>query len=238
MIPIRDTIKARKPPIITVFLILANIAVFIYELFLSSKELEEFIHIWGVVPARFLYPNWTEGAGYPNTSLLPFVTCLFLHGGWFHLISNMWALWLFGDNVEDRMGHFRFFVFYIICGLLAGFVNVAIYPSSRIPTIGASGAIAGIMGAYFLLFPFSRILVLVPVFFYPLFFEVPAVFYLFFWFFSQFLSGTASLKQGTGEMGGIAFWAHVGGFIAGLFFLRFFVKKSRRRKTSRFYSHG
>ncbi len=236
MIPIRDTIRAQHKPVVTLGLIGINIVFFLRELALSPFVLERFFHLWGVVPARFMHPEWAAGAGYPKAFILPFLTSMFLHGGWLHIIGNMWALWLFGDNVEDRMGHFRFFFFYILCGLVAGAANVIIYPNSRIPTIGASGAIAGVMGAYFILFPLARILVLVPVFFYPLLFEVPAVVYLFFWFFSQFWSGTLALVAGKGGFGGVAFWAHVGGFIAGILLLRLFLKRKGKRNTGFFNS--
>ncbi|MBN1901782.1 rhomboid family intramembrane serine protease [Candidatus Sumerlaeota bacterium] len=227
MIPIRDTIKARRTPVITFALIIANIVAFIYELRMSPVALEQTFHVWGVVPARYFHPQWAAGVGYPKMSFYPFFTSMFLHGGWFHLISNMWALWLFGDNVEDRMGHIRFLIFYILCGILAGVLHIVIHPGMKVPTIGASGAIAGVMGAYFLLFPFSRILVLMPVFFYPLFFEIPAVFYLFFWFLTQFWSGTLSLGTRTSDVGGIAFWAHVGGFVAGLILVGWFHGKKK-----------
>jgi len=227
MIPLRDTIQARRTPIITVGLIMANVVIFIYELSLPANKLEQLFHLWGMVPARFFHPQWASHTGYPPLSFWSFGTSMFLHGGWMHLVSNMWALWLFGDNVEDRMGHIRFFLFYLFCGILAGLAHLVFHPGSTIPTIGASGAIAGVMGAYFLLFPFSRILVLMPVLFYPLFFEIPAVFYLFLWFITQFWIGTLSLTAKQGNYGGVAVWAHVGGFIAGLVFQRVFVMKKK-----------
>jgi membrane associated rhomboid family serine protease len=228
MIPIRDTIQARRPPVITLGLIMANVGLFIYELSLPADKLEQLYHIWGMAPARFFHPQWAGSTGYSPFPIWSFVTSMFLHGGWMHLVSNMWALWLFGDNVEDRMGHIRFLLFYLFCGIVAGLSHLILHPGTTIPTIGASGAIAGVMGAYFLLFPFSRILVLMPVLFYPLFFEIPAVFYLFLWFMSQFWSGTLSLSARQENYGGIAFWAHVGGFLAGLVFQRVFVKKRKR----------
>ena len=151
---------------------------------------------------------------------------MFLHGGWAHIIGNMWTLWIFGDNVEDRMGPVRFTVFYILCGLVAGVVHWFTNPHSAVPTVGASGAIAGVMGAYFVLFPHARVVVMVPVFFYPLFFEVPAVTYLLFWALSQVFSGTMAIA-GPGEVGGVAWWAHVGGFTAGLVLHALFVQPRR-----------
>jgi membrane associated rhomboid family serine protease len=151
---------------------------------------------------------------------------MFLHGGWSHIIFNMWALWIFGDNVEDRMGPLRFTLFYLTCGLIAGVVHVLTNPESTVPTVGASGAIAGVLGAYFLLFPQARLVVLVPILFIPLFFELPAVLYLLFWALMQLFSGTLALAGPT-DVGGVAWWAHVGGFSAGLLLHRFFVRPRR-----------
>src|SRR4029077_560609 len=142
----------------------------------------------------------------------------FLHGGWFHIIANMWTLWIFGDNVEDRMGPGRFAIFYLLCGTIAGSTHLLTNPDSTVPSVGASGAIAGVLGAYLLFFPTARLIVLFPIFFLPLFFEVPEVFYLVIWFFSQLFSGSAALA-GSQQVGGIAWWAHIGGFIGGGVFL-------------------
>lgn len=232
MFPIRDTIPSRTFPFITLMLIAVNIAVFFYELLLPEKELDALVHLWGVIPARYTLPEYAAANGFPPMGPLPFFTSMFLHGGWMHLIGNMWSLWLFGDNVEDRLGHGRFLVFYLACGLTAGLAHVALHPHSMIPTIGASGAIAGVMGAYFILYPFARIVVVMPVFFYPIFFELPAVIYLFFWFLSQLYSGALALSVGKDGFGGVAFWAHAGGFVAGIALLGVFTAKkgvSRRR---------
>jgi len=156
---------------------------------------------------------------------------MFLHGGWMHFISNMWSLWLFGDNVEDCMGHLRFLIFYLLCGLAAGFIHFMFNPTAQVPTIGASGAIAGVMGAYFVMFPTARVITLVPIFFLPYFIEIPAVFYLGIWFMMQLFSGMFSLVLPTGA-GGIAWWAHVGGFLFGILVLPFF----RRRRGRPFYA--
>ena len=149
---------------------------------------------------------------------------MFLHGGWMHIIGNMWTLWIFGDNVEDRMGPLRFVCFYLLCGLAAGLVHWFTNPDSTLPTVGASGAIAGVLGAYFFLFPYARVIVLIPVLFLPFFFELPALVYLGFWALSQVLSGTLSLV-GPREVGGVAWWAHVGGFMAGIVLHFFFVQR-------------
>ncbi len=161
-----------------------------------------------------------------HPTAISYLTANFLHGGWLHIIGNMWALWIFGDNVEDRMGHVRFAVFYLLCGIAAGMVHLFTNPHSTIPTVGASGAIAGVMGAYFILFPRSRVIVLVPILIFPFFFEVPAVFYIGFWAFMQVFSGTLSLADAR-AVGGVAWWAHVGGFITGMV-LRFFFIRHRR----------
>lgn len=230
MFPLSDTIPRRSVPLVTFGLILTNAVVFIIELSLPPDLLTELFHIFGMVPARFTDPAWGQQVGYSVNCCWPFLTCMFLHGGWLHLISNMWTLWIFGDNVEDRMGHARFLLFYLCCGFVSSLVHLLTNFDSTVPTIGASGAIAGVLGAYFLLFPFSRVIVLVPLFFWPLFFAVPASLYLGLWFLMQFVSGTLSLAAP--EAGGeIAWWAHVGGFAVGMFLYRFFVIKHKRRRA-------
>jgi membrane associated rhomboid family serine protease len=175
MIPIRDTIPSRNLPVVTWFLIIANSAVFLFELSLPPDVLERVFHLFGLVPARYTHPQWAVVIGFPVDDYWPFLTSMFLHGGWMHIISNMWTLWIFGDNVEDRMGSLRFLIFYLLCGFAAGLVHWFTHPWSTLPTVGASGAIAGVMGAYFFLFPFARVVVLLPILFFPFFFEVPAV---------------------------------------------------------------
>ena len=224
MFPIRDTIPSRNPPVAVWLLILVNSVVFLFELAMPEPALRQFFHLFGIVPARYAHPDWALWAGFPVDDYWPFLTSMFLHGGFMHIIGNMWTLWIFGDNVEDRMGPARFLVFYLLCGLAAGLVHWLTNPDSTIPTVGASGAIAGVMGAYFFLFPYSRVVVLVPVFFFPFFFELPAVTYLGFWALSQVFSGTLSLA-GPASVGGVAWWAHVGGFMAGILLHFFFVKR-------------
>jgi membrane associated rhomboid family serine protease len=227
MIPIRDTIPSKNPPIGTWILIAVNSVVFVFELMLPEPTLEAFLYYFGIVPARYSHPEWAASVGFPLDDYWPFITSMFLHGGWLHIIGNMWTLWIFGDNVEDRMGTARFVVFYLLCGLAAGLVHFFTNPNSTLPTVGASGAIAGVLGAYFLLFPYSRIIVLLPIFFIPLFFELPAITYLGIWILSQVFSGTLSLGLPE-DVGGVAFWAHVGGFSAGKMLLGLFVKRGRR----------
>lgn len=222
MFPIRDVIPHRFPPVTVVALILANGFVFLVETSLSPETLKQVFYLFGLVPARYSHPAWASGVGLPLDDYWPFLTSMFLHGGWFHIIANMWCLWLFGDNVEDRMGHVRFLLFYLACGLAAGVIQVLTQADSTLPTVGASGAIAGVMGAYLFLFPFARILVLVPIFIFPFFFELPAVIFMGFWFFMQLFGGLQSLAAP--GLGGIAFWAHVGGFAAGVLLHPIFLK--------------
>jgi membrane associated rhomboid family serine protease len=226
MLPIRDSVPRRNFPIATCCLILANAVVFLCELMLPETAIEQVFYLFGIVPARFTHPDWAAWMGFPIDSYWPYLTSMFLHGGWLHIFANMWTLWIFGDNVEDRMGPGRFTAFYLLCGLAAGFVHVLTNPDSTVPTVGASGAIAGVMGAYFVLFPNSRLVILFPVLFIPFFFELPAITYLLFWALSQFFSGTLSLANPE-AVAGIAWWAHVGGFIAGMALQLFFIRRGR-----------
>ena len=219
MIPLRDTIRSRTFPILTYFLIGLNVFVFLVENSLPVHKLDSLVVMYGIVPARLIHS--------PFTGFYTLFTSMFLHGGWTHLIGNMWALYLFGDNVEDVMGHLRFLIFYILAGVVAGLVHILFNPLSTVPTIGASGAIAGVMGAYFILFPRSTIITLVPLFFLPLFIEIPAVVFIGFWFLSQFFNGTLSLVT-PGVLGGVAWWAHVGGFAFGLLFHKLFTGRKRK----------
>jgi membrane associated rhomboid family serine protease len=226
MLPIRDNVPRRNPPIATWTLILVNGVVFLFELTMPPDALEQFVHLFGIVPARYTHPDWASWVGFPIDNYWPFFTSMFLHAGWLHIIGNMWALWIFGDNVEDRMGPIRFTVFYVLCGLVSGVVHWFTNADSTLPTVGASGAIAGVMGAYFFLFPRARVVVLFPVLFLPLFFELPAVTYLGFWVLIQVFSGTLSVGT-AGEVGGVAWWAHVGGFVSGIALQFFFVRSGR-----------
>jgi membrane associated rhomboid family serine protease len=222
MIPIQDTVPSRSAPLVTWGLILLNGLVFLQELALPPERLEQLVALLGMVPARL---------GHDPEAWWTLLTCMFLHGGWMHFVGNMWTLYLFGDNVEDRMGSARFLVFYLLCGLAAGLTHVLTDPNSSITTIGASGAIAGVLGAYFLLFPTARVITLVPVFFWPFIVEVPAVFYLGVWFVSQLFSGMLALI-GPEYYEGVAWWAHVGGFVAGLALLPVFKKPRRQYRRS------
>jgi membrane associated rhomboid family serine protease len=203
MIPLRDVIPSRTTPYITITIIGLNALAWFYELTMSQPQLNQFLQTFGVVPAYFSAPT--------------LITSMFLHGSWSHVIGNMWYLWIFGDNVEDRFGHGRFIVFYFMAGAVAAAGQIAIDPASILPTIGASGAIAGTMGAYFVLYPRSRVHTLIP--FFPFFFEVfeiPAIFLLGFWFLMQLVSAGTIAFTATTNGGGVAFMAHVAGFIFGI----------------------
>ena len=226
MIPIRDTIPRRHFPFAVFALIAINVFVFIREISLPQDLTEQFIYLFGLVPARFTHVDWAAQIGFPRT-YLPFLTTMFLHGGWLHIIGNMWVLWIFGDNVEDRMGSLRFLGFYLLCGIAAGLVHVLTNRNSTVPAVGASGAIAGVMAAYFVLFPHARIVAMFPILFYPVFFQVPAFIYLGFWFLTQFFSGTLAVATHR-EVGGIAWWAHIGGFGAGILTFWIFLRPRER----------
>ena len=210
MIPLRDTIPARRFPVVNSVLIGLNVLAFLLESALSPSELEAFIATWGMVPGRF----W-QSLGV--LSVLPVVASMFLHAGWWHLISNMLALYIFGDNVEDRLGRLRYLVFYLCSGVAASAAHLVAYRNSYIPTVGASGAIAGVLGAYLVLYPRARVISLVPIFFFVRLIEVPVVLYLGFWFISQLFNGLFALAaMDVFQGGGVAWWAHIGGFIFGL----------------------
>jgi membrane associated rhomboid family serine protease len=208
MIPLQDTVRSRSFPVINWLLILLNVLAFLFTLSLG-RAAERFVTLLAVVPARLLQRPDAH-------NIITIFTSMFLHGGWAHLISNMLALYIFGDNVEDRMGSGRYLLFYLLCGVAADLVHVAFNPTSAVPTIGASGAISGVLAAYFLFFPSARVITLVPLFFWPSFIEVPAVLYLGFWFVSQLFNGLLAIVSGAQAFGGVAWWAHVGGFVAGL----------------------
>lgn len=205
VIPIRDTIVASTVPFVTYALIAANIGVYVYEVSLGAG-LERFLATYGLVPSRFVVDWWDDAT--------PLFTSMFLHGGWLHLLGNVLYLHIFGDNVEDRVGHGRFLLLYVLAGMSAGFAQVAIHPGTTVPMVGASGAIAGVTGAYFLFYPRARVVTLIPIFLFIQIVEIPAFFFLLFWFAFQLLLGLGSMGAELG--GGVAFWAHIGGFLAGM----------------------
>ena len=215
MIPLRDIIPSRTTPIVTVCLIALNIVVFLYELTLE-RAVDAFTLYYGLVPAAFSWVN--------------VFTSMFLHGSFIHIAGNMLYLWIFGDNVEDRMGHGRFLVFYLLCGVAAALAQTITAPESIVPMVGASGAIAGVMGAYFVLYPKSRIVTLIPLFFFFQVIEVPAIAFLGIWFLMQFISGVGAIGSTIGRSGGgIAFGAHVAGFVAGITGVALFRRPERQR---------
>ena len=205
MIPLRDCIRSRTYPYVNVFLIGVTLAVYLWEAFLPQKELLALVYAYGLVPARVVEGVW-----------LPLLTSIFLHGGWVHVIGNMWYLWVFGDNVEDRLGHFRYLLFYLGAGTIGSAVQVLSNPLSQVPVVGASGAVAGVLGAYLFLFPRARIETLLILFVFITIVQVPAVVFIFFWFLLQLFNGVASLAGGLGQ---VAWWAHIGGFLGGIFLL-------------------
>ncbi|TMQ53489.1 MAG: rhomboid family intramembrane serine protease [Candidatus Eisenbacteria bacterium] len=218
MIPLRDRNPSGAFPLITLSLILVNTFVFLYELQLGPA-LGKFLLHYALVPAHVTGSLQYGALSLPDT-VAPFFTSMFLHGGWLHLIMNMWFLWIFGDNVEDTLGAFRYLLFYFLCGLAAAFTHFLIQPSSPIPVLGASGAIAGVLGAYAVLFPGARVVTLVPVFFFLQIVELPALVVLGLWFVLQIVSGWFEFL--TPMQAGTAWWAHIGGFVAGLFLVLLF----------------
>ena len=219
MIPLRDRNPSGTFPAVTLAVIVACTAAFLYELSLG-EGLNRFLMEFALVPGQVSYGLQT--GEHWRGIVPPFFTSMFLHGGWLHLIGNMWFLWIFGDNVEDALGSFRFVFFYLACGLAAGFTHFILGPSSAVPTIGASGAIAGVLGGYLVLYPGARVLTLVPLGFFMRIMELPAALMIGLWFLIQFASGL--LTQGM-EGGGVAWWAHVGGFIAGLALVKLLRKR-------------
>jgi membrane associated rhomboid family serine protease len=221
MIPIRDTIRSSTFPIVNSIIIGVNLLIFFYEASLG-RHIEQFVLAFGLTPVRFFW----ELRNQPGQAIIPIFTSMFLHGGWLHVLGNMWFLYIFGDNVEDRVGHVRYIFFYLLCGIGAALFQTILMPNSNVPMVGASGAIAGILGAYFMLFPGSRILTLVPIFIFIQLMEIPAVVFLIIWFFFQFLQG-AMTRDVTG--GGVAWWAHIGGFLTGILLILIFRKPERKR---------
>lgn len=215
MFPLYDTARSRRIPLVNWTLVILNGFVFYHELTLNETELHRFILNWGLIPAQLALDS--------ADSWLRILSSMFLHGGWFHIVSNMWILIVFGDNVEDRMGGARYLIFYLLSGACAALLQAFVYPASAVPMIGASGAIAGVLGAYLILFPRARIVSLVPIFFIFTLVEIPALIFLGFWFISQLFSGWLALAGA--DMSGVAWWAHIGGFMFGLVMVRLFVSR-------------
>ncbi len=225
MFPLKDNIPAKHFPVVNLTLIVLNIIAFGYQLSLGDR-MPYFIVDYGFIPARFIAlqsENWLDVSRF-----IPVFTSMFLHGNLIHIFSNIWMLWIFGDNVEDSMGHVKYVIFYILCGIASIFVQTMFSPESRIPMVGASGAISGVLGAYFILYPRAKIVTFIPVFILFYLIEVPAFFFLGFWIFLQFMQGSVEwLASRSNDGGGVAWWAHVGGFGAGFLLVHFFRKRTK-----------
>jgi rhomboid family protein len=229
MIPIQNTVPSRYPPVITWMLIAANCFVFLFQVSLSPYELEQLLRQFALIPAR--YSEVASGdADLAAVDILPFFSMMFLHGGWLHLILNMWMLWLFGPTIEDRLGHGRYLAFYLVCGLAASVAHVMFNSTSIVPALGASGAIAGILGCYMRLFPLARVVVVVPILFIPIFIEVHALVFIGLWFLLQLFQSTMELLLPPSS-GGVAWWAHVGGFLAGFVLGPLLVRSEQRYRV-------
>ncbi|WP_031496254.1 rhomboid family intramembrane serine protease [Bryobacter aggregatus] len=217
MFPLRDSLRSETMPLVTVALILANLLAFFYELTLDDYTLHYFLSHWGTVPSHFQF--------------LDIFTSMFLHGGWMHVLGNMWFLWIFGDNIEDILGHGQYLVFYLLCGVAGGLLHVYFNPESSVPAIGASGAISGVMGAYLVSFPHARVHTLVIFIFFITTIDVPAFLMIGYWFVVQLFSGVGQLANASANGGGTAWFAHVGGFLAGVILIR--LMPTRRRSALR-----
>jgi len=222
MFPLRDTEPSYSKPVVTVMLIVINLIIFLYEFALPSYYRDAFIASYGMIPDQF--------------SFQALFTSMFLHGGWMHVLGNMWFLWIFGDNVEDVLGHGKFLLFYLFCGMVAGLAQVLVDPTSRVPTVGASGAIAGVLGAYMVKFPHSRILSLVTIIIFFTTVEVPAWLMLIYWFAIQFFYGVGSIGYShVSQGGGVAYMAHVGGFVTGALLIMLLAPRQRYHRPPNFY---
>jgi hypothetical protein len=232
MIPLKDMTPRRSVPVVTLLLIAINVIVFAHQISLPPAATDAFIKTYGLIPAKISLA--LAGRHYTmEQALLPLFTCMFLHGGFLHILGNMWFLWIFGGNVEDRFGSLPYLAFYLVCGIGSGISQVLFSWGSHIPSIGASGAISGVLGAYVVFFPRSRILTLVPLFIIFFLWRIPAIIFIGLWFAMQFLSGVVSLAQA--NVGGVAWWAHVGGFLLGML-IAGIANPSKRAPASRWAS--
>ncbi|HWX18504.1 MAG TPA: rhomboid family intramembrane serine protease [Candidatus Binatia bacterium] len=214
MIPLRDDVPSSRFPAATLTIIALNVLVFLHELKLGP-HLQDLMLTYAVIPARYTLPEVAQLSSF-HEQIFAIFSSMFLHGGWIHLIGNMWTLWIFGDNVEDRLGRVRYVMLYLASGVAAALLHIYTNAGSPVPTIGASGAIAGVMGAYFRFYPFARVETLIPPFIFGPTFVLPAVLFLGWWFLLQFFNGALSLGARGSSFSGVAWWAHVGGFLFGL----------------------
>ena len=233
MIPLKDNTKTSKFPIVNTAFIVLNILLFIYEMWITS-DLQLFLYQYGLVP--YIITTDLEIGIFHR--VYPFFTSMFLHSGWFHIIGNMLFLYIFGDNIEERMGHIKYFMFYILTGLIAALIQFVTNIKSPVPIIGASGAISGVIGAYFLFYPKAKILTIVPILFFIRLIYIPATVFIVIWFCFQFIGGIGSLNRGS-DIGGVAFWAHLGGFLAGLVVAKYFdtPKNNGQKSANGYYKH-
>lgn len=228
MIPLRDINPTRSTPVVTYLLIAVNVAIFVFEATLSPLQEKRFVLHYAMVPALLEHRHFAT-----------LFTSMFMHGGFLHLLFNMWSLFIFGDNIEDRLGKLRYLLFYLVCGLGAAVAQFLVDPSSRIPMIGASGAIAGVLAAYLRLFPRARVVTLIPLLIFFFIREIPAVVFILIWFALQVLSGLGSLAPAAaGAQGGVAFFAHIGGFVAGLWLLKLLLPPRNRTAGFRRPAHS
>lgn len=229
MIPLRDDVPSRRFPVVNITIIALNALIFLFEsIILGPQQQQQFTWNWGLVPAAF----WQQGEIHQWITLF---TSMFMHGGWWHLISNMLALYIFGDNIEDRVGHVKYVFFYLLSGLAASAAHLVAYSGSQMPTVGASGAIAGVLGAYLILYPQARVLTLVPIFYFLRMVEIPALIYLGFWFISQLFNGIAALSADVFQSGGVAWWAHIGGFVFGLAVIRLIASRPTHQYAGQYH---
>jgi membrane associated rhomboid family serine protease len=235
--PIRDTVSRTREPVVVWTIIALNVVVFVYQIGLSAPEQQVFLYRHALVPLRYFNPSWANRIGLSPTDLTPFLTNTFLHGGWLHIISNLWTLYIFGPALEDRLGRMRFAALYGLAGIIASATHALFNATSPMPVLGASGAIAGIIAAYAVRFPYAWVQVLVPILFIPLFFHMPAMVFAGIWFLTQVMQGTSELFTPL-DGGGIAWWAHIGGFASGWLLLHWLDGPSRRTTSRRAWYNG
>ncbi len=231
MIPIRDNIDSQTTPYVSWAIMVICIAIFLTMKIIPYETQRQLIYLYGMMPVRYSNPQWALAFGLPPDYCLSFFTSLFLHADWVHIITNMWFIWIFAKNIEDRMGHIKFLVFYLACGLMATYVQWYFEPDLAIPIVGASGAIAGVLGAYFFISPFARVVIWLPLFFLPIFFELPAIAFLGFWIIIQFQNATSSIVFDNIALD-VAWWSHLGGFIAGAILHLFFINEIKKEDRS------
>jgi len=223
LIPLRDSAKSSTFPFVNIAIIVLNLVIYVNEVLMEPFELNQFFYTYGLIPAEVSNTFYTGAAVTPL--LVSFITATFVHGGWFHVLGNMLFLWVFGDNVEDRLGHAKYLLFYLLAGMAGGAAHIMTNPASTVPVIGASGAVAGVLGAYIIAFPRSRILALVPLFVIFFLAEIPAIVFIAIWFVLQLFNGVASLG---GTATTVAYWAHIGGFVIGALLIKILAQRRER----------